>query len=72
MRLKNNLNARIRTSDHSKTIKYPFHTVSKPVYGSEAEKLAQAIQSGGHIANETALTLMQQIAARRKTENASK
>jgi hypothetical protein len=53
-------------------MKYPFHTVSKPVSGSEAEKLSQAIQSGGHVANETALTLMQQIAARRKSENATK
>jgi hypothetical protein len=46
-------------------MKYPLHTVSKPVSGSEAEKLAQAIHNGGHIANETALALMQQIAARR-------
>jgi hypothetical protein len=45
-------------------MKYPLHTVSKPS-GSEAEKLAQAIQNGGHTANETALALMQQIAARR-------
>jgi hypothetical protein len=53
-------------------MKYPFHTVSKHVSGSEAEKLAQAIQSDGHVANETALALMKQIAARRKPENASK
>ncbi|WP_310418007.1 hypothetical protein [Chamaesiphon sp. OTE_8_metabat_110] len=53
-------------------MKYPFHTVSKPVSGSETQKLAQAIQSGGHVANETALALMKQIAARRKSENASK
>jgi hypothetical protein len=46
-------------------MKYPLHTVSKSVSGSEAEKLAQAIQNGGHTANETALALMQQIAARR-------
>lgn len=55
-------------------MKYPLHTVSKPVSGSEAEKLAQAIQNGGHTANEIALALMQQIAARRlqKSANASK
>jgi hypothetical protein len=54
-------------------MKYPLHTVSKPVSGSEAQKLAQAIQSGGYIANEVALELMQRIAARRhrKTDNAS-
>jgi hypothetical protein len=45
-------------------MKYPFHTVSKPVSGSEAEKLAQAIQSGGHLANEVALALMKKIADR--------
>ena len=55
-------------------MKYPLHTVSKPVSGSEAEKLTQAIQSGGHLANEIALALMQKIAdrRRRKSENAAK
>ncbi len=55
-------------------MKYPFHTVSKPISGSEAKKLAQAIQSDGHVANETALALMQKIAERRrqKSENATK
>jgi hypothetical protein len=53
-------------------MQYPFHTVSKPVSGSEAEKLAQAIQNNGHVANETALALMKRIAARRKSENAAK
>lgn len=55
-------------------MKYPLHTVSKPVSGSEAEKLAQAIQSGGYIANETALALMRKIALRRrqKSVNVSK
>ena len=47
-------------------MKYPPHTVSKPVSGSEAEKLTQAIQSGGHLANEIALALMQRIADRRR------
>lgn len=46
-------------------MKYRFHTVSKPLSGSEADKLAQAIQSGGHLANEIALTLMKKIADRR-------
>ncbi len=52
-------------------MKYPLHTVSKPVSGSEAEKLAQAIQSGGYIANEAALALMQQIAERRRRKSAN-
>ena len=55
-------------------MKYPLHTVSKPVSGSEAVKLTQAIQSGGHLANEVALALMNKIAdrRRRKSENATK
>jgi hypothetical protein len=54
-------------------MKYPLHTVSQPVSGSEAEKLTQAIQNGGHLANEVALALMQKIAdRRRKSENAAK
>jgi hypothetical protein len=55
-------------------MKYPLHTVSKPVSGSEAIKLTQAIQSGGHLANEVALALMKKIAdrRRRKSENAAK
>jgi len=43
-------------------MKYSLHTVSNPVSGGEAEKLAQAIQTGGYIVNETALALMQRIA----------
>lgn len=50
-------------------MKYPLHTVSKPVSGSEAEKLAKAIQTGGHLANEIALTLMKKIAARRRQKS---
>jgi hypothetical protein len=46
-------------------MKYPLHTVSQPISGSEAEKLAQAIRSDGHVANETALALMQKIADQR-------
>jgi hypothetical protein len=42
-------------------MKYPFHTVSQPVSGSEAEKLSQTIQSGGHVANEVALALMKKL-----------
>jgi hypothetical protein len=54
-------------------MKYPLHTVSQPVSGSEAEKLTQAIQNGGHLANEVAFDLMQKIAERRrqKSENDS-
>ncbi len=54
-------------------MKYPLQTISKPVSGSEAIKLTQAIQSGGHLANEAALALMKKIAdRRRKSENAAK
>jgi hypothetical protein len=50
-------------------MKYPLHTVSKPVSGSEAEKLAAAIQNGGHLANEVALALMKKIADRRRQKS---
>ena len=55
-------------------MQYPLHTVSKPVSGSEAEKLTQAIKSDDNVANETALALMKKIAERlcNKSENAAK
>ena len=56
-------------------MKYPLHTVSKPVSGSEVQKLAHALKTGGYVANEAALALAQRIAARRHrrtTANAAK
>ena len=56
-------------------MKYPLHTVSQPVSGSEVQKLAHAIKSGGYIANEAALALAKRIAARRhrrKNDNSPK
>jgi hypothetical protein len=56
-------------------MKYPLYTVSKPVSGSEGQKLAHALKSGGYIANEAALALAKRIAARRhrrKAANAAK
>ena len=47
-------------------MKYPLHTVSKPVTGSAAKKLAEAIKSGGSVANEAALALVKRIMARRQ------
>lgn len=49
-------------------MKYPLHTVSKPVSGSEVEKLANAIKSGGYVANEAALALAKKIADRRHSQ----
>lgn len=46
-------------------MKYPLHTVSKPVSGSEIQKLAHALKTGGYVANEAALALAKRIAARR-------
>ena len=46
-------------------MKYPLHTVSKPVSGSEVQKLAHAIKTGGYVANEAALALAKRIADRR-------
>ena len=52
-------------------MKYPIHTVSKPVSGSEVEKLAHALKSGGYIANEAALALAERIVARRRQKSAN-
>ncbi|MFM7885537.1 MAG: hypothetical protein ACKPCM_02330 [Pseudanabaena sp.] len=47
-------------------MKYPFYTLSKPVVGSEAKKLALAIKTGGSISNEAAIATAKRIAERRK------
>jgi hypothetical protein len=52
-------------------MKYPIHTVSKPVSGSEVQKLAHAFKSGGYIANEAALALVERIVARRRQKSAN-
>ncbi len=52
-------------------MKYPMHTVSKPVSGSEVEKIAYALKSGGYIANEAALALAERIVARRRQKSAN-
>jgi len=58
---------RIKNVDsYSIIMKYPLHTVSKPVTGSAAKKLAEAIKSGGFVANEAALALVKRIMARRQ------
>ena len=64
-----------RISESGFVMKYPLHTVSKPVSGSEVQKLAHALKTGGYVANEAALALAQRIAARRHrrtTANAAK
>jgi hypothetical protein len=52
-------------------MKYPLHTVSKPVSGSEVQKLAHALKSGGYVANEAALALAKRIAGRRYRQKAA-
>ena len=52
-------------------MRYPLHTVSKPVSGSEVEKLANALKSGGYVANEAALDLAKRIVARRHRRKAA-
>ena len=54
-----------RVSESGFVMKYPLHTVSQPVSGSEVQKLAHAIKSGGYVANEAALALAKRIVARR-------
>lgn len=52
-------------------MKYPLHTVSKPVSGSEVQKLAHALKSRGYVANEAALDLAKRIVARRPRRKAA-
>jgi hypothetical protein len=47
-------------------MQYPLHTVSQPVVGEEARKLARAIKSGQYIANPAAIATAKRIAERRK------
>lgn len=46
-------------------MKFVANTISKPVAGKEAEKLAKALQKGGHVANRAALATIERIAKRR-------
>lgn len=52
-------------------MKYPLHTVSKPVSGSEVQKVAHALKSDAYVANEAALALAKRIAARRHRQKAA-
>lgn len=52
-------------------MKYPLHTVSKLVSGSEVQKLAHALKTGGYVENEAALALAKRIAARRHRQKAA-
>ena len=47
-------------------MKYPFHTQSKPVLGIAAQKLLEAIDSGGGVVNDQMRALAKRIAARRR------
>lgn len=47
-------------------MKYPLHTVSQPVVGSEAEKIINAIKSGESISNPEIVATAKRIAERRK------
>jgi hypothetical protein len=63
--LKNRMYTTIELVKSGFVMKYPLHTVSKPVSGSEVQKLAHALKTGGYVANEAALALAKRIAARR-------
>ncbi|MGI0489626.1 hypothetical protein ACN4EK_29770 [Pantanalinema rosaneae CENA516] len=43
-------------------MQYPLHTVSQPVSGDEARKLARAIKLGQYIANPAAIATAKRIA----------
>jgi hypothetical protein len=47
-------------------MKYPFHTQSMPVVGYEAQKLVDAIEHDGYVANDAAMATVQRIVERRR------
>ncbi len=47
-------------------MKYPIHTLSQPVVDTEAKKIADAIKTGGYVANKAAIETAKRIAERRK------
>lgn len=47
-------------------MQYPLHTVSQPVVGREAKKLARAIKLGKYVANSAAIATARRIAERRR------
>ena len=49
-------------------MQYPFNTISQPVVGSEAKKIAHAIKPGGYVANEAAIATAKRIAECRKQQ----
>ncbi|MBS1913998.1 MAG: hypothetical protein JST22_18570 [Bacteroidetes bacterium] len=51
-------------------MKYPEHTISKPVAGREAEELLKAIDAGRHVADDAATATTERIIARRRGTSA--
>jgi len=51
-------------------MKFVANTASKPVVGREAKKLLTAMKSGGHVANQQALSTIERIAKRRSEQRA--
>lgn len=47
-------------------MKYPFHTQSMPVVGSEAQKLISAIEQDRYVTNDAAMATAKRIVERRK------
>jgi hypothetical protein len=52
-------------------VKYPLHTVSKPVTGEEARKLIEAVDNGGCVGNERSIAVAKEIAAEWKAKLAA-
>jgi hypothetical protein len=55
----------------SVNMNYPLGTVSKPVSGKEARKLARAVKSDSYVANEAAIAVAKRIAERRRLREAA-
>ena len=52
-------------------MKYPLHTISQPVMGCEAKKIAHAIKSDGYVTNKAAIDTVKRITERRRLRDKS-
>jgi len=50
-------------------MKYPLHTVSKPVTGEEARELIKTVESGGSLSTERGLAVAKEVAAEWKARS---
>ncbi len=52
-------------------MKYPLHTVSKPVTGESARRLIEAVDGGGALSNPRSLAVADEVAEEWKVKKAT-